>query len=214
MIFWLLSIATAAVGCLFGNLDPMRISSNLVFHRNLRKLGTGNSFLSNFHRKYGWKGWLKYAAVELITDLFPILLGGLLFSMKGEAESGRILAGFCVTFCRMYPLLNDLKGTNGLVPMLLTLLCVNATTFATTLVLMGACLVALRYYSLSIAAGGIIAAITGAIVIDETLTIRIVVLMGILVFVRNFKGLLNGFFGREERFSFKKDITYKLDERL
>ena len=76
MIYWVLSILTAVLAYFFGCLDSIVIASNFIFHRNLRRLGKGSAFVSNFWRVYGWKGAVKLFLVELVLDLLPILIGG------------------------------------------------------------------------------------------------------------------------------------------
>ena len=59
MKYWLFSILTAVIAYGAGCLSTMVIASNLVFRTNLRRLGKGSLWLSNFRRVYGAKGFLK-----------------------------------------------------------------------------------------------------------------------------------------------------------
>ena len=65
IIYWLLLLPTAAVSYLLGSMSTLVLASNFVFHTNLRRLGRGNNWLTNFRRVYGVKG-----ALLLLRNLF------------------------------------------------------------------------------------------------------------------------------------------------
>ena len=92
MVYWVLLLITALFAYLFGSLDTMVLASNFVFHRNLRRLGDSRVWLSNFRRLYGFGGFAKLLAVELVKDLIPILIGALLLGIKGHVDAGRTFA--------------------------------------------------------------------------------------------------------------------------
>ena len=50
IVYWLLLLPTALVAYIFGSMDTMVLASNFVFRQNLRRLGQGNRWLSNFRR--------------------------------------------------------------------------------------------------------------------------------------------------------------------
>ena len=92
---------------------------------NLRRLGTGSSALSNFRRIYGAKGFVKLLLVELVRDILPILIGGLLMGIKGQTAVGRAFAGFCLVMGRLYPVFYNLKGSHAIICMLVVMAFVN-----------------------------------------------------------------------------------------
>ena len=96
MIYTVLLIIIAVIAYGIGSMSSVVIASNYVFHVNLRRLGTGSSALSNFRRIYGAKGLVKLLLVELVRDILPILIGGLLMGIKGQTAVGRAFAGFCL----------------------------------------------------------------------------------------------------------------------
>ena len=112
-VYILLLIPTAFFAYMFGGLDTMVLASNFVFRRGLWKLGRGNVWLSNFRRIYGVGGCVKLLLVELVKDLIPIFIGGILLGIKGHAEAGRAFAGFCLTLGRLYPIYYDFKGSHA-----------------------------------------------------------------------------------------------------
>ena len=214
MIFWILSIVAAVIAYAFGCLNSIVIASNFIFHRNLRKLGKSSAFVSNFWRIYGWKGSVKLFLVELVLDLLPILIGGWLFAIKGHADIGRALAGFCLMMGRMWPATNDLRGGHGAMPLIVASFGIQTSVgIAVLLVLVGASALS-RRLSLGTLVGAATLLIVTLLMIDETLVIRLTLFIVLAVLVRHLPAIARMAQGREPRFNFEKDITYKLDERF
>ena len=78
ILYWILLILTAFIAYTFGSLDTMVLASNFVFRRNLRRLGNSATWFSNFQRVYGIGGFAKLLVIELVKDIVPVLIGGLL----------------------------------------------------------------------------------------------------------------------------------------
>ena len=70
-------------------------------------------------------GFVKLLLVELVRDILPILIGGLLMGIKGQAAVGRAFAGFCLVMGRLYPVFYDLKGSHAIICMLVVMAFVN-----------------------------------------------------------------------------------------
>ena len=214
MIYWLLAIVTAALAYFFGCLDSIVIASNFIFHRNLRKLGRSSVFVSNFWRIYGWKGSLKLFLVELVLDLLPILIGGLLFGLKDQADVGRALAGFCLLMGRMWPMTNELRGGHGAVALIFASFGVDVSIgIAVLIVLVGAAAVS-RMVSLGTLTGAAVLVLVSLLMVDKTLVLRLAIFMALIVVVRHIPAIFRISRGKEPRLSFEKDITYKLDEKF
>ena len=94
--YWILLLIIAFIAYCFGSVSTLSIASVFVFHRDLHRIGKKRMFLSNFRRLFGYKGFAKLALVELVRDFVPILIGGLLMSIKGHADVGMAFAGFCL----------------------------------------------------------------------------------------------------------------------
>ena len=91
IVYWLLLLPTALIAYLLGSMSTLVLSSNFIFHYNLRRLGRGNDWLTNFRRVYGLKGALALLLVEVIKDVIPIIIGGVLCRIlcrDGEAMAG------------------------------------------------------------------------------------------------------------------------------
>lgn len=214
MIFWILSVLTALIAYAFGCLDSIVIASNFIFRRNLRKLGRSSVFVSNFWRIYGWKGFVKLFLVELVLDLLPILIGGWLFGIKGHADVGRALAGFCLVMGRMWPATNGLRGGHGAVAMIFAAFGVQAPIgIAVLLVLVGVSAFS-RMLSLGTLLGAATFLVVTLLMIDEALVIRLAIFIVLAVLARHLPAIFRIAKGNEPRFNFEKDITYKLDEKF
>ena len=214
MIYWILSVFTALIAYGFGCLDSIVIASNFIFRRNLRKFGKSSAFVSNFWRVYGWKGSVKLFLVELVLDLLPILIGGWLFAIKGHADIGRALAGFCLVMGRMWPATNELRGGHGAVAMVFAAFAAGTSVgIAVLLVLVGTAAFT-RMLSLGTLIGAAAYLIVTLLTVDEGLVIRLVLFTVLAVLARHLPAIFRIARGREPRFNFEKDITYKLDEKF
>lgn len=214
MIYWLLSIVVAALAYGFGNLDSIVIASNFVFRKNLKKLGTGNAFISNFRRVYGWKGAVKLLLVELLLDLLPILIGGWLFGVKGYAVVGRALAGFCLVMGRMWPAIYELKGSHALFAMIVAAFGVDVSVGMGVLVVTAAVIALSRYVSAGMLGGAFVLLIAALLVLEERLATMLCIFIAVLIFVRHIPAISRMVNGKEEKLSFEEDIMYKFDEKF
>ena len=85
-VYILLLLITAVIAYGLGSMSTLAIASSFVFKRNLFALGRGNTLISNFRRVYGSVGVVKLLLVELVRDILPILIGGILLGFKGHAD--------------------------------------------------------------------------------------------------------------------------------
>ena len=214
IIYWFLLLATAAISYGIGSLSTMLLASRYVFKTRLKSLGTGNVWFSNFRRIYGIGGFIKLLIVELVKDLIPILIGGLLLGFRGHADVGRVFAGLCVILGRLYPLFYDFKGCHA------TVAAAFVSAFADPAAGIASAVVALavtaftRYLSLGAVAGAGVAALVALLVVEDDLIRNLVfIAMGLVIF-KHFPAIVRLLAGREPRLSYEEDISYKLDEKF
>ena len=212
ILYWFLLLFTAIISYGIGSISTTILASNYVFKTRLSKLGKGNVWFSNFRRIYGLCGFIKLLLVELVKDLIPILIGGLVLSFKGHADVGYIFAGVCMLLGRLYPLFSDFKGCHATVAMAL------AAGFAAPSAGIAAAIVGflvtvlLRYVSLGALAAAFVAAAVVLLTVDDLLIRNLIFICAGLELFRHIPSLFRIFAGREERLSFKEDLSYKLDE--
>lgn len=214
IVYWLLLLPTALVAYVFGSMDSMVLASNFVFRQNLRRLGQGNRWLSNFRRLYGIPGFIKLALVEVIKDLLPILIGGWLLGIKGHADAGRAFACFCLVLGRLYPVFYDFKGSHAGIALVVGAFTLNTSVGGAALVVLALVTWFGRYLSLGAVAAAAVAMMVSVLVVDGDLVLRLLVFSAGLILFKHIPALIRIVQGREFRFSLEEDITYKLDERF
>ena len=214
IVYWLLLLPTALVAYVFGSMDTMVLASNFVFRQNLRRLGEGNRWLSNFRRLYGIPGFIKLALVEVIKDLLPILIGGWLLGIKGHADVGRAFACFCLVLGRLYPVFYDFKGSHAGIALVVGAFTLNSSVGGAALVVLALVTWFGRYLSLGAVAAAAVAMMVSVLVVDGDLVLRLLAFSAGLILFKHIPALIRIVQGREFRFSLEEDITYKLDERF
>ena len=214
IVYWLLLLPTALVAYVFGSMDTMVLASNFVFRQNLRRLGQGNRWLSNFRRLYGIPGFIKLALVEVIKDLLPVLIGGWLLGIKGHADVGRAFACFCLVLGRLYPVFYDFKGSHAGIALVVGAFTLNSSVGGAALVILALVTWFGRYLSLGAVAAAAVAMMVSVLVVDGDLVLRLLVFSAGLILFKHIPALIRIVQGREFRFSLEEDITYKLDERF
>ena len=214
IVYWLLLLPIALVAYVFGSMDTMVLASNFVFRQNLRRLGQGNRWLSNFRRLYGIPGFIKLALVEVIKDLLPILIGGWLLGIKGHADVGRAFACFCLVLGRLYPVFYDFKGSHAGIALVVGAFTLNSSVGGAALVVLALVSWFSRYLSLGAVAAAAVAMMVSVLVVDGDLVLRLLVFSAGLILFRHIPALIRIVQGQEFRFSLEEDITYKLDERF
>ena len=214
LLYFLLLSLTAFFAYTIGSLGTLRIAGRYVFHRNLGRLGRGNLFVSNFRRIFGIPGVIKLTLVEIVKDLLPILIGSLLLGLKGQAEVGRAFAGFCMLMGRLWPVFNRFSGCHGCVALAVAGALIEPSVGAAAAVVCAATVWFSRYVSLGAVLGAVIFIITGVLMVDNPLTMPLLIGCAVLVIVRHLPALLRIIRGAEERLSFQEDLTYKLDAKF
>ena len=211
-IYWLLLGVTAVFAYLFGSMDSMVLASNFVFHRNLRRLGDHNSFLSNFRRLFGISGFLKLLAVELVKNVIPIVIGSLLLGIRGHADAGRAFAGFVLVLGRLWPVFYGFRGSNAAVAMICAAFVAGNSVGIAAAVVTAGVIALTRYLSLGAVAGAVVYVMVAVLTVDDSLLLRLAIFTAGLVLLRHIPAMVRLVRGREPRLSLKEDITYKLDE--
>ena len=212
MVYWVLLLITALFAYLFGSLDTMVLASNFVFHRNLRRLGDSRVWLSNFRRLYGFGGFAKLLAVELVKDLIPILIGALLLGIKGHVDAGRAFAALVMVMGSLWPLFGGLRGNHAPVAYVVACLATEASVGIAAAIVMLLVTLLTRYVPLGTVAGVLVSLLVIMLVVDDVLLTRLLLITAGLVLLRQLPAIVRILRRREPRLSFEQDITYKLDE--
>ena len=214
MRYWVFSVITALLAYAAGCLKSTVLASNFVFHKNLRRLGSGNVLISNFRRIYGWKGVVKLLLVELALDLLPLAFGALLFKSGSHSVVGASLAGVCLVLGRLYPLSYGFRGAHAIFPLILFGFFVQISIGLAVLVAVLVLLWTTRYYAVAAVGGAAVLTITVLMMIDDPLAIRLSIIAAALVLLFHLPALARILRKTEPKLSFEQDISYKFDEKF
>lgn len=214
IVYWFLLLITSIFAYGIGSMSTMVLASNYVFRTRLSRLGNGNIWISNFRRIYGTWGIIRLLLTELVKDVLPILLGGLLLGIKGHADVGRVFAGFCLTLGRLFPLFYDFKGSHATFCIILTGLFANTAVGIASAVVALAVVALTRYISLATLACALMTAVVTVLLVDDVLISRLLMFSCALVLIKHIPAIGRLVNGRELRLSFEDDITYKLDQKF
>ena len=210
--YWLLLLITAFVAYNFGSISTLSIASVFVFHRDLHRIGKKRMFISNFRRLFGYTGFLKLLLVELIRDLVPILLGGLLMAIKGHADIGRVFAGFCLVLGRLFPVYNRFRGSYATICLAVTMICADLSLGASCIIVSALVTWFSRYLSLGAIAGALASILVAVLVVDDRLLTMLLILTAGIVLLKNLPAIPRIAKKAEMRMSLEEDISYKFDE--
>ncbi len=113
----LLLIIICIISYGLGALNGAMILSRFVFHKDIRKYGSGNAGYTNFTRVFGGKWGAVVIAVDILKSAIAVLLGGLLMMIVGKefVVAGKLFAGFCLTLGHIYPVQYQFRGGKGVV---------------------------------------------------------------------------------------------------
>lgn len=210
----LLLLLTAIIAYCFGSMSTTVLASNFVFRRNLKKLGEGNLGLSNFRRVYGVPGFIKLLLVELVKDLIPLIIGGLLLGIKEHAAVGRAFAGFCLVLGRLYPAFYGFKGSHATACLIIAAIVIDRSVGITSLIFLVGGIALSKYVSLGTVISAVIFIAVSMLQVEDNTAMLLCVLTGAIVLIRHIPAISRIINHRETKLSLEKDISYKFDEKF
>ena len=212
IVYWILLLLTALVAYTFGSVSTLTIASLYVFRRDLHRIGKKRMFISNFRRLFGWAGFPKLLAVELVRDFIPLLIGAVLLSIRGHGTVGAAFAGFCLVLGRVFPVFNRFRGSTASVCLICSVMCVNVSIGIAAAVVTAVVVWATRYLSLGAAAGAAASILVAVLMVDDRLVLILCILTAAVVLVKNLPAIPRIARKQEMRLSLEEDISWKFDE--
>ena len=106
-------IAIAVIAYILGGVNGAILISRFVYHRDVRRYGSGNAGLTNFYRTFGLGGAAGVVVIDVVKSFAAILLGGLIMRGAGAEEVGRLFAGFCLILGHIFPSYYHFHGGKG-----------------------------------------------------------------------------------------------------
>ncbi len=214
IVYWILLLLIAFVAYNFGSISTLSIASIYVFHRDLHRIGKKRMFISNFRRLFGYVGFLKLLAVELVRDFIPLLIGAVLLSIKGHGDVGAAFAGFCLVLGRLFPVYNRFRGSTASICLICSMMCVNVSIGIAAAIVTAAVAWFTRYLSLSAIAGAAASILVAVLMVDDRLLLILCILTAAIVLMKNLPAIRRIARKQEMRLSLEEDISYKFDEKF
>lgn len=212
MTAFLLSV-TALVAYFFGSISTVNLTSNLIFHRDIKKeCPLDNLGITRFVKDFGIKGLAKFLGVEAAKALIPLILGGILLGIVGHADIGRAFAMFCMSLGIVFPIMYRFKGSTTILAVGLGAFFIGSGVGFATLVVFLAVYFATRYVSLAKLAATLMMCLVTFMMIDTPFVKYLVLLTALVVFIENRHGIARLLKGKEKKFRYRKDISYMFDE--
>lgn len=190
-----LLIVIAIIGYILGGFNGAILTSQYVFHDDIRKHGSGNAGLTNFFRTYGLKGFLMVVGIDAGKTLVAVLLGGWLMNIVGEKDIGQIFAGFCVIIGHVAPVLHLFKGGKGVLCAGIMILIVDPIAGICCWAVFAVIVLFTRYVSLASCIACLMGPIFLAIFKNGGLEVMVTFLCALTVVIKhieNFRRLING----------------------
>ena len=106
-------IITAICAYFLGGLNGAIIISKYIYRKDIRKYGSGNAGLTNFHRTFGSAAALLVILIDILKTIIGVLIGGALIGVVGHKVIGQLFAGFCLMLGHIYPAFYGFKGGKG-----------------------------------------------------------------------------------------------------
>ena len=212
ILYWILLLIIALIAYVFGSLDTRVIASNFIFGRGLRRLGRGGAWFYNFYRVYGVKGYIKIGLVEIAKNIIPIIIGGLLLSIKGHPVPGRAFAGFCLVLGTLFSAFYNLRGSHGAIALVFATVFVDTSVGIAAAAVMAGVTWFSKYVSLGTVVGALAVILASVLVLDDKLLILLNVFTAALVLIKHVPAMARIAKGTESKFKIEEDISYKFDE--
>ena len=200
----LLLIVTALIAYTLGGLNGAIIASNVFFHDDVRRHGSGNAGLTNFNRTYGVKGIVLVLAVDVLKTLISALIGGWLLSIVDARAVGQVFGGFCAILGHAAPLWYGFKGGKGVLCAGTMILLVNPVAGLCCWAVFILVAICTRYISLSSCIACLMGPVFLRIFGGSGLEVLLVLFCALVVFFKHAENILRIINGSESRFTFNK----------
>ena len=153
--------------------------------------------------------------VEVIKDVIPIIIGGVLLGIKGHAAVGRTFAGFCVVMGRLWPVFYRLRGSHAIMPLIISALFADKSLGVVLVIVVVAVLAVTKYISLSAIASALVVLAASFLILEDRLCILLLLFTGLAVLIRHLPALKKISEGTETKIDLRKiDLTYKFENKF
>ena len=110
-----LVICVAAGAYLSGCVNGAIVTSQVFYHTDIRKHGSGNAGLTNFYRTFGGRHALLVIAIDMLKAVAAIGIGSAVFSRYlGDAVVGKFFSAWMCVLGHIFPAFYGFKGGKGI----------------------------------------------------------------------------------------------------
>ena len=192
-------ILIAVISYVLGSINGAIIAGRFVFHKDVRRYGSGNAGLTNYYRNFGTPGIVLLVLIDVLKTVVACLIGGALLNKFEAREIGILFAGFCVILGHMFPAYYQFRGGKGvLCGVTMAFLAdwrVGLCCLLTFLIL----LLFTRYVSLGSIVGSALCPIYLWVFGHEKLSIILGALCALLIVIKHAENIVRLIGGRERR---------------
>ena len=192
-------VLIAIIAYMFGSINGAIIAGRFVFHKDVRRYGSGNAGLTNYYRNFGTPGIILLVLIDVLKTVAAVLIGGALMKNFDAREVGMLFAGFCTILGHMFPAYYQFRGGKGVLCGITMAFLVDwrvgLCCFLTFLIL----LLFTRYVSLGSIAGAALCPVYLWIFGHEKLSIVLGILCALLIVIKHAENIVRLIGGRERR---------------
>ncbi len=205
-------ILTAIIAYCLGSINGAIIAGRFVFHKDVRRYGSGNAGLTNYFRNFGTPGIIILVLIDVLKAVAAVLIGGALLSRSDAREVGMLFAGFCMILGHMFPAYYQFRGGKGVLSgVTLAFLVdwrVGLCCFLTFMIL----LLFTRYVSLGSVVGSALFPVFLWIFGHDRLSIILGALCALLIVIKHAENIVRLIGGTERKLEFNGGKRRKDDE--
>ncbi len=202
---YLLLLAMAVLGYLFGSLNFAVIIGKLFYHTDVRKHGSGNAGATNVQRTLGSKAAAFVAVGDFFKGMIAYFIAYLIGDTVGQPVLFACVCGFAAVLGHNYPLYFHFKGGKGVLTSLGLSFAIDWRIALIILVISILIIAITRYVSL----GSVLGCATNAVlmfVFDvDPLKRWFIVLLAILAIVKHHANIRRLLQGKESKLGSKKE---------
>ena len=152
---WLLLIVCAVVSYLVGGVNPAIVLSRLIYHKDIRTLGSGNPGFTNFKRVFGGRyAWFVFALYISNAALLCVVFSLWFRHATGYFHLGAAYTGLFAMLGHSFPVWYRFRGGKGFLVAATTIWFMDWRVAAIAGAVMMVLLFTVRYMSLSVIVAG------------------------------------------------------------
>ena len=192
-------ILIAIIAYVLGSINGAIIAGRFVFHKDVRRYGSGNAGLTNYYRNFGTPGIILLVLIDVLKTVAAVLIGAALMKRFDAREVGMLFAGFCTILGHVFPALFRFRGGKGvLCGVTMAFLVdwrVGLCCFLTFMILV----LFTRYVSLGSVAGSALCPVYLWVFGHEKLSVILCALCALLIVIRHAENIVRLIGGTESR---------------